>query len=112
MLSAGQIDQDRHGTNISSGDGQLLEDVTDQRTFNLFGLKGDWTAELSDRHLLTAGFDLKRLTASYDYTNRDRISNRLIVGRLVPEFETTASNLSPSGNQFGVYLGDRVRLTR
>ena len=111
VFSVGRVDLNRRGTDISRRDGEIFFEVKEKCAFNILGLKQDWSTELSDRHLLTAGFNVKRLTASYDYMNMDRISTRIVDGRVFGEFNTIESNLSPSGVQVGVYLGDRLRLT-
>ena len=111
VLSAGRVTKDRRGTDLSSRDGRLIYEVAEERAFNLFGVKQDWTVDLSEKHLLTAGFDAKRLEANYDYFNRNRIATRIVAGQIVEEFDSTTADRHLSGNRLGVHLGDRVRLS-
>ena len=92
VLSAGRVTKDRRGTDLSSRDGRLIYEVAEERAFNLFGVKQDWTVDLSEKHLLTAGFDAKRLEANYDYFNRNRIATRIVAGQIVEEFDSTTAD--------------------
>jgi len=111
VLSAGRVTTDRSAIDLSDGDGSLVFDVSEERALNILGLKQDWTAELSERHLLMAGFDAKRLEADYNYFNKD-LKKRFTTadGQVIREYDSTSSDWELSGNRFGVYFSDRVRL--
>jgi outer membrane receptor for ferrienterochelin and colicin len=111
VLSAGRVGQNREGTDFDGSSGEVRAFVTDKRHFNVFALKQDWSFHLTGRHLLKWGFDAKRLTSSYDYFNRDRFITHLDANSILFDYDTTAINLTPDGNEFGVYLTDRMRLS-
>ena len=111
VLSVGRVTTDRSGTDLSDGDATLVASVSEKRAFNLLGLKQDWTAELSRRHLLMAGFDAKRLEADYNYYNQYTMRHYTTAdGEVIREYDSTTSDRELSGERFGVYLSDRVRL--
>ena len=111
VLSVGRVTKDRQGTDRAPLDGALVFDVSEQRSFDFVGLKQDWTFELSEKHLLTGGLDAKRLDANYDYASRYAAKTyRDVDGELIREYESVASDRDISGNRFGAYLGERVRL--
>jgi outer membrane cobalamin receptor len=104
VLSVGRVTQDRSGTDFSGGSQQRVRaSVTDARNFHVYNLKQDWSFNFSDRHFFKWGFDAKRLSADYDYFNRQRVE------ALAP-YDTTIANADFSGRKLGVYLADRMRL--
>lgn len=112
VLSFGHVDQNREGTDLSSRDGSVISSAADARDFNFQGLKQDWHLSLSERFLLKGGFDAKRVAADYDYFNQDRKTDVLPDGTFAIRFDTTRVLLSPTGNEFGAYLSEKVRLLR
>ena len=50
------------------GDSSDLDfDVSDERTFDVYGIGQDWNLDISDRLAMKWGVDLKKLKADYDY---------------------------------------------
>jgi outer membrane cobalamin receptor len=107
ILSATQIDNMRNGRtdipNIVSG---VLDD---SREFRTTGLKQDWQYSVSDRWLLSAGFDFRRMRANY------RLESSLAV---LPPFDQILDNqplvvrsieTSPEGSQYAGYIESRWR---
>ncbi len=111
VLSIGRVDQNRRGTDVDSSDGSLEADVTDKRGFDFYGLKQDWSYDLSNRFLLKWGLDAKRLLASYDYFNRDQITE-IVDGNIVTRFDTTQIRLNPSDTEVRLYFGNRLRIVK
>jgi len=108
VLSGGRVTRDRTGTDYSGANRQVRAFVAEQRAFQVYSLKQDWHYNLSDRHFLKWGFDLKSLNADYDYFNRERVR-----GNMTPApYDTTATNTNPAGRKLGVYLADRTRLLK
>jgi len=73
--------------------------VDDNRYTNLYGYKTDLKAKVGDNHFLRFGFDVKRLSAEYDYFHRRRFGS-----------DTTQVFLTPSGTEAGIYLADKWRI--
>ena len=109
VLSAGTLDQRRNATFISNGTGVLWSVVADDRDAEHYGLKQDWTLDLSDHLLLKAGASFRHFKAGYDYYHQHRTSQQVIDGVLVLDFDTTQTRLQPSGNQMSAYVGGRFR---
>jgi hypothetical protein len=86
-------------------------EVDDLHAFDVLGLKQDWSLEIGDSNLLKWGADLRRLEADYDYTSSFIVRDPLWTGG-PPEVTERDIHLRPSGNQYAVYVGDRIRLAR
>lgn len=107
IISATEIENRRVGTtdkpDVISGF------VDDEREFRSLALKQDWTYDFSDRWLLRAGFELKRLDSEYDYEASLAIA---------PPFDGILDNqpsetrdvaVSPRGSQYAGYTELRWR---
>ncbi len=111
LLFAGFSAEDRNGSYFKDeyGDvGTFL--LTDKRKFNFFGLKQDWTWEVSDFFVFKSGFDIRQLKADYDYfysladirvNNNDSLINSLIVVDV---------EAKPVGQQAGLYMSGRFQV--
>ncbi len=104
VLSTGRVTRDRTGTDFSGASQQVRAYVAETRAFQVYNLKQDWHYDLSDRHFLKWGFDLKSLRANYDYFNRERATPAF--------YDTIIVNTNPAGRKLGFYLVDRVRLLK
>ncbi len=69
MLSAGRVTKDRDGTEKYLDRPGAIYDLTNNRGFNIFGLKQDWMLDLSRSVLLKGGIDLRRLETDYNLTS-------------------------------------------
>jgi hypothetical protein len=104
VVSAGRIDRDRRAGEVVEGEqGYLLRD---HRVLDVVGFKQEWNYEPTDRHYLRWGFDLRRLESDYDYLNFFTAENLLDDSRT----GTTAFRRRFRGEQYGLYLSDRLRL--
>jgi outer membrane receptor protein involved in Fe transport len=105
VASRGRVRRERVGSVDDEEEGAL--DVVDDRTFDVLGLRQDWSLALSDRQLLKWGLDLKHQRADHDYSSLSSFSTPdlrgaapdLILARLTPEEELV-----------GAYIGHRMRL--
>ena len=82
----------------------------DDRVFTFVGLTQDWALDLADRHLLKGGFEVKRLSATYDYSNE--IREDFDEATEQPIYDATLVAMKPDGTEVGVYLARRIRLAR
>jgi hypothetical protein len=105
LLSAGRVTQNRLGIDVSGSGGRLNSEVREDRVFDFAGLKQEWVASPSEAHLLSAGFDLKRHAAAYDYASATRRQPSA-----AGEYRTNASLLDLTGTQVGLYVGDEIAL--
>ncbi len=122
VLSGGQVEGRRRGVDtdrffFADRDGEwnfLLEDfsVDDARDFQVLGLKQDWAWEYSSDQLLGWGFDVKRLTAEYDYFNRELVAIAVPRDATTTRYDTTRSTAAPDGTQLGLHASLRQRLGR
>ncbi len=105
ILSAGALRRNRLGSERDLED--IGVDIDDQREFDFFGLKQDWTLPVNRTHLLKWGFDVKHQEADYNYRRR-----------MIPldsddddEVEETHILTSPESDFYAAYFADRIRLS-
>ena len=99
VLGVGRVDRARDGRATGAvGETSL---VRDDRALGFFAVSQRWSHRIGARHLLGAGFDLRRLRADYDYASTvfDELDPRAV------EFD-----LEPSGTSVAAYFSDRLRL--
>ncbi len=99
LASAGRIDRSRDGSSVPQEDAFV---VADERVIDFFGFKHDLAWEITDRNAVKAGFDYRRLTASYRYS----------VLPLDDPASVSVVELEPKGTTIGAYVSHRGRLTR
>ena len=110
VLSLGQVQHDRFGFSYWSWEQLENGRVNDKESFTLVGVKSDWEYELTDRHLLKTGFDLRALSADYDYFGTDQFYQYQDDGTVfLARTDTMAYVLNPKGNQVGAYLSYRTQ---
>ncbi len=99
VFGIGRVDRVRRG-DFRSESGEQAE-TEDFRAVQSLTLTQHWIHPLGDTHQLSAGVDLRHLSARYDYrslrTNAAGEATRMVA-------------LEPEGNSAGVYLADRFRL--
>jgi outer membrane receptor protein involved in Fe transport len=107
ILSASKIDNARNGqTQLPD---TIFGVLSESREFRIAELKQDWQYSISDKWMLSAGFDVRRLEADYKYESSlaifppfDQIlDNQPLVVRSI--------DTSPSGEQYAVYFESRWR---
>jgi outer membrane cobalamin receptor len=106
ILSAGQTERERSGWIDYSYQAGIVDD---RRDFEFLALRQDWSLDLSDRHALTWGFDVRRVKSTYDYTSLGMIRDPVMTGG---EVEVTERDylLFPEGDTYGLFVADRFRL--
>ena len=120
VLSFSRVEGSRDGLDLESRSlpshpspiDEVQFHVIDNRNFNVLGLKQDWNWEATSRHLLSWGFDLKRLAADYGYFNRNRFFGPAASGAVGSFYDTTRVTIEPLGHEVGFYAGDRFHLAR
>ena len=105
VLSAGRVTRHRLGTDLSGSGGRLNSEVSEERAFDLLGLKQAWMFAPSQAHLVSAGFDIKRHSAAYAYASSTRRQSGP-----GDEYVTRASDIDIAGTQVGAYVGDKIAI--
>ncbi|MCX5844737.1 MAG: TonB-dependent receptor [Deltaproteobacteria bacterium] len=84
--------------------------VNDDRHFDLFGLKQDWTYEVSKNIFMKFGFDAKKLHTKFTYSNS--ILNEFITAdhRLTEQIGMLDVQGTEKGDQLGFYLSSRFKI--
>lgn len=84
--------------------------VNDDRHFDLFGLKQDWTYDVSKNIFMKFGFDVKELHTKYTYSNN--ILNEFITAdhRLTEQIGMLDTQGTEKGDQLGFYLSSRFKI--
>ncbi len=137
VVSAGRVDRDRRADEVQEEEQEYL--LRDHRVLEVSGFKQSWNHQPGsgdgERHYLRWGFDLRRLLSDYDYLSFQRAED--LLGDPDPEesapdesdpedSDPEDSDLNDSGSdppgtttifrrrfrgeQYGVYLSDRLRL--
>ncbi|HUQ51826.1 MAG TPA: TonB-dependent receptor [Gammaproteobacteria bacterium] len=89
---------------------EIVGNVDDHRELEVVGLKQAWQFEPSMRQLWTFGAEVEEREARFRYASAaDRRGLLATLGNRAPPLRMTA--LSPSGNSYGWYVEDRVRVT-
>lgn len=109
LVSKGRVDRKGLVREIPGNEDEFHGEASIERYFNFYGLKQDWSLELFDRSMLKWGFDFKQLSAGYDFFYNERKIIGHINGNEIITFDTTQTQINPDGNEFGAYLGNRVR---
>ena len=91
--------------------GQVLF-VNDQRTYDVAGLRQDWSLDLTARSLVKWGFDARHERADYDYLAWQRVISVDASSEFVQSFDTTAVAVEPTSTRLGAYLATRVQPVR
>ncbi|HLU04915.1 MAG TPA: TonB-dependent receptor [Woeseiaceae bacterium] len=107
IISATEIENRRSG--VTEKPGVIEGFVEDEREFRSLAFKQDWLYSMSDRWLLSAGVELKRLEANYRYDAALMIAppfDSVLDNR---PFQTRAIDTSPRGAQYAGYTEVRWR---
>ncbi len=116
VLSYGNLERERDGqsgSNLSDpffggsqrDDRTVVRDVRDTRVAQL---RHDWRWNGSDRHYLRAGVELRSLEAEYNYDFFNQVSDPLFTDEVL--IETRNIDLDLSGETYGLFVSDRIRL--
>ena len=106
-LAASQVDRDRRFYDVDLPE---FTDLDDDRTLDVLGIRQQWNYQPSQRHYLKWGFSARSLDADYDYTNDYVINPVLAQYRDQSPTGSIAFREDFSGEQYGLYLADRIRL--
>ncbi|MSR35209.1 MAG: TonB-dependent receptor [Gemmatimonadetes bacterium] len=108
LATVGGLDWVRNGTQIAAPDDAQRMEVRDRRDFGFGGVRQDWTLEHSTRLLTKAGWEWKRVAASYDYLRWER---QLVAaaGKTVARFDSLRATLAPDGHELAAYFAERLR---
>ena len=111
-ISLARVTRDRFGETYNVPLDRLFFRVTDKNTYDEFGIKQDWTANLSDRIQLKWGADLK--PAATKYTSKSEIVDSTVDGSGAPVLDTVtyAAHVDRNGQSLGVYMSSRLRLSQ
>ncbi len=105
VLSAGQISRSRVGFMYEPGRvrGPDMVDVSDKAKYEFFGVKQDWTVDLTDRIAFRAGFLANRLLGHYDYWNKTRNLEAQPNGDLIGVPDSVTVDMDPTGTEIETY---------
>lgn len=111
LLYAGLISHNRYGDakKYELADKTLFS-LSDERSFNFFGVKQDWDWMVSERLYLKSGFDFKQLNADYKYffsINDLRINSS---DSLFYYSDLNDIHTKPTGQQASAYISARFPL--
>ncbi|MBK8504385.1 MAG: TonB-dependent receptor [Saprospiraceae bacterium] len=111
LLSAGNINHDRSGgfeKYDNSDKGKFT--LSDQRDYSVFGLKQDWNWQPSNNLLLRTGFEVKQLTANYQYRNSIN-EIRVNTDEVLYNFDQTIDiSSAPKGQQIGFHFTAKYKI--
>ncbi len=108
VLSFAQSDQRRQAINEQRRFARQ-DSVVDKRNLTVGSVKQNWSWELSLRHFLKWGLEIKRFSTSYQYFHRDRFWISYADSSVV-EDEVSTVSIKPADIHYGLYFADRVRI--
>lgn len=85
-------------------------DIRDKRNSQTFGLKQDWSLDLSDRWIIKWGWDLRKHCARYDYFYDRTIFFVTGNNNLGSRQDTNTVSMDPKGYTLGLFAANRFRL--
>jgi outer membrane receptor protein involved in Fe transport len=85
-------------------------EVRDARDLEVWGVQQAWNLQASRRHFATAGFELRRFTADYDYSSFRAFDSPFVELRAEPRDGVFAFRDRFRDDYLGAYLTDRFRL--
>ncbi len=105
VASVGRISRSRVGFMEEPGRirGPDLVDVSDKAHYDFFGVKQDWTVDVTDRVAFRAGLLVNRLLGEYDYSNHTRTLVAGPSGDLVGVPAFVEVYLEPDGTELETY---------
>ena len=109
LLSAARVDRDR-SVRWSERDEWIVMD--DDRELEVVSLRQDWSLSLSDGQFLKLGFEVRGLEVEYDYYNEIVDVNYIDDPRFPPPLRTTEFADRMKDEQYGVWVADRLRLSK
>lgn len=107
ILSTGALSWRRTG--LIDFDAHVTDHINDRRSFNVAGIRQDWSLDLGDRVLLRWGADAEQQRATYDY-DATRTTRLVQDDSLLDVTKPVQANLSPSGDVLAAYVSPRVQL--
>jgi outer membrane receptor protein involved in Fe transport len=108
QVSFGRLDETREG--YSNGT-YSFTDVSDESAASFLGLRQAWDADIAGHHLLKLGWEIRRVTASYDYASLTRNEDPIFIGLGPPVVAERDEDVSVEGWSFSLHAADRLRLT-
>ncbi len=105
VLSWTRLDWHRDGSGRLDG---FPFSLRDDRQLEVFALRQDWTAQLSEHALLRGGFEAKDNAARYDYALLHQ-RTAASAGAQVVVTETQNARLRPGGTSAGAYFSGRFQ---
>jgi len=106
----GKVGQQGNVYQIPLLDAEFEGELLVKQNLKFYGLKQDWSFELSDNMLLKWGFDVKNFTADYNFYFRKPITIGHENGNEIYDYQTTKNTADPFGTEYGIYLANRFRL--
>ena len=109
-LYAGDVSTDRDFLIIDDPEDELfyLDHIVDN---GFFGLRQEWQHDLSQRHYLRWGFDVRRYDVTYDYELNAEIEDPIDDPRFYPGERLDSFHDAYEGDQYSVFVTDRMRLS-
>ncbi len=84
--------------------------VRDERAFTIYGIDQQWVLEPWRSHLLKWGFEVRRVSASYDLDSTFLVLDPIFTGTGPPQLVRRYAELHQTGTQLGAYVAERIRL--
>ncbi len=111
LASVGSVKATRQGDEVGAKRPVEFYGVNGKRNFSLVGLKQDFEFQPSNRVILDWGYDLRRLDATFDWTNRVTQNPDSPVPDTTGYYpRVTRRARTGTGTTFGAYVSNRIQL--
>ena len=108
VASVSRLRQNKRGSLQTDAE---LGVVHDDRSFDILGVKQDWTIERPDlRQFVKFGADVKHFSTRYDYDSQATTLEPLLRFPGNPVQRARTVSIAPSGSAMAAYAADRVRI--
>lgn len=110
VISSGSLDSLRVGVN--SQPDKIDGSVRDQREVEVYGVRQDWSYELSNRHRLTFGAQYQHVRGAFRYAAQAEYLDFYAAFESTPDFLQRDLTADVAGESYSFYVADRWQMTK
>lgn len=112
MLYAGNITKKRYWNRYDDDPvaSLTIANIDDNRDFNLYGFKQDWTWQVWDKMLFNFGGNIKGLKVNYKYSNNIQYEYITAADSLDTYMGQYSKSKNVNGAQLGLYISNRLQI--
>jgi len=110
ILYKSRLNQDGNIIVPPENNDDISGEAQDKRSFDFFGVRQDWSFDITDSYMVKLGFDVKRLTENHDFYYHEENIDENGFGNIIVNNDTTQAFGNNAGTALGAYFSNRIRL--